>query len=95
MKKLLYLFLFLLIILVPGILNAQEFDCKVQVMSNQVQGTNKQIFRTLQSEIYEFFNNKKWTNNVFSPEERIDCNIMITITNEISVDEFKGKIQVQ
>ena len=74
---------------------SQEFDAKVQVMSQQIQGTNKQIYRTLQSEIYEFINNKKWTNHVFSPEEKIDCNIMITFTQEISVDEFKGKIQIQ
>lgn len=74
---------------------AQEFDCKIQVMSPQVQGTNKQIYRTMQSELYEFINNKKWTNNKFSPEEKIDCNIMITISEEVSVDEFKGKIQIQ
>ncbi|MEA3445874.1 MAG: DUF4835 family protein [Bacteroidota bacterium] len=74
---------------------AQEFDCKIQVQSQQIQGTNKQIFRTLQSELYEFVNNRKWTSHVFSPEEKIDCNIMITLTQEISVDEFKGKIQIQ
>ncbi len=74
---------------------AQEFDCKIQVMSQQIQGTNKQIFRTLQSELFEFINNRKWTSHVFSPEEKIDCNIMITLTEELSVDEFKGKIQVQ
>lgn len=76
-------------------LSAQELDCKIQVQSQQIQGTNKQIFRTLQSELYEFVNTKKWTNHVFSPEEKIDCNIMITLTDELSVDEFKGKIQIQ
>lgn len=95
MKKLLYILILLISIIIPATVSAQEFDCRVQVMSQQVQGTNKQIFRTLQSEIYEFVNNKKWTNNVFSAEEKINCNIMITITNEISVDEFKGKIQIQ
>jgi hypothetical protein len=76
-------------------LSAQELDCKIQVMSQQIQGTNKQIYRTLQSELFEFINNRKWTNHIFSPEEKIDCNIMITITDEISADEFKGKIQIQ
>ncbi|MBT3208251.1 MAG: DUF4835 family protein [Bacteroidetes bacterium] len=92
MKKI--AFIFLLNFLIVSIF-AQEFDCKVQVMSQQIQGTNKQIFRTLQSEIYEFMNNKKWTEHVFGISEKIDCNIMITLTEEISVDEFKGKIQIQ
>jgi hypothetical protein len=74
---------------------SQEFDCKIQVTSQQIQGTNKQIFQTLQKELYEFINNRRWTENVYSVEERIDCNIMISITEELSVDEFKGKIQVQ
>lgn len=74
---------------------AQEFDCKIQVSSQQIQGTNKQIFQTLQKELYEFINNRKWTDNIYSTEERIDCNIMLTITEELSVDEFKGKIQIQ
>ncbi len=75
--------------------HGQELDCKVQVTSQQIQGTNKQIFQTLQSELFEFINNTKWTNHIFGPEERIDCNLMITITDEISADEFKGRISIQ
>ncbi|MCX6258592.1 MAG: DUF4835 family protein [Bacteroidia bacterium] len=74
---------------------SQELDCKLQVMSQQIQGTNKQVFRTLQNELFEFMNNHKWTDNIFSNEERIDCNININITEELSVDEFKGTMQVQ
>ena len=40
-------------------------------------------------------NNHNWTDNIFGTEERIDCNIMINITEELSVDEFKGTMQVQ
>lgn len=99
MKKLTkYTFISLVVTFLIGMdlpVQAQELDCKIQVMSQQIQGTNKQIFRTLQSELFEFVNNRKWTNHVFSPEEKIECNIMITITQELSVDEFKGKIQIQ
>lgn len=91
----LILLLSLLLIAGQSKLWSQELDCKVQVTSQQIQGTNKQIFRTLQSELFEFINNTKWTNHVFGPEERIDCNLMITITDEISADEFKGRISIQ
>jgi len=32
---------------------------------------------------------------VFSYSERIDCNILINITNQLSADEFNGTIQIQ
>ena len=72
----------------------QELRCNIQVVSSQIQGTNKQVFQTLQTAIYEFMNNTAWTNHVFTNEERIDCNILINLQNH-SGDEFRGSIQVQ
>jgi hypothetical protein len=74
---------------------AQELKCNVQVVSQQIQGTNKQVFETLQNAIYEFMNNKAWTNNVFGTEERIECNLMFNIQEQLSADEFRGTLQVQ
>lgn len=74
---------------------AQELNCKVQVLSQQVQGTDKRIFTTLQTAIYEFMNNRKWTNDNFKNDEKIECSILINVTERPSVDEFKATIQVQ
>jgi hypothetical protein len=49
----------------------------------------------MQRYIYEFMNNTIWTNHVYSYAERIDCNIMINLTEQLSADEFRGTIQVQ
>jgi len=73
---------------------SQELRCNVQINSQQIQGTNKQVFQTLQTAIYEFMNNTAWTKHVYTNEERIDCNILINIQDH-SGDEFKGNIQVQ
>lgn len=81
--------------LIPLLSFAQELKCNVQIVSQQVQGTNKQVFETLQSEIYEFMNNRVWTNHVYSIEERIECNIMFNITEQLSADEFRGTLQIQ
>jgi len=40
-------------------------------------------------------NNHKWSDNIFTMDERIECNIFIQITEQISADEFKGTMQVQ
>jgi Cdc6-like AAA superfamily ATPase len=74
---------------------AQELKCNVQVVSQQIQGTNKQVFETLQNAIYEFMNNKAWTNHVFGTEERIECNLMFNITEQLSADEFKGTLDIK
>jgi len=92
MRKYIIVFFFLIS---PLLLSAQELRCNVQVVSQQIQGSNKQVFQTLQNAIYEFMNNKVWTDNVYTMEERIECNIMINITEQPSADEFKGTMSVQ
>ena len=76
-------------------LNAQDIKCDVSVTSPQVQQTDKTIFTTMQKAINEFVKNRKWTPYNFKPEERIECNMMINISERVSVNEFKGSIQIQ
>lgn len=83
------------ILLTPVFLNAQELRCNVQVVSQQVQGSNKQVFQTLQNAIYEFMNNRVWSDRVYTMEERIECNVMINITEQISATDFKGTLSIQ
>jgi len=92
MRKYIFVLFFLLGSL---LLNAQELRCNVQVISQQIQGTNKQVYQTLQNAIYEFMNNRVWTNHVYTMEERIECNLMFNITDQPSADEFKGTLTVQ
>ena len=88
-------FIIILIIISPSFLIAQELKCNVQIVTQQIQGTNKQVFQTLQNAIYEFMNNRVWTNHVFGPEERIECNMLFNITEQLSADEFRGTLQIQ
>ena len=74
---------------------AQELNCTVSVMSPQIQNTEKRIFETLQKDIREFMNSTKWTNDNFGLEERIECSILITVTEKIGNDKFKATMQVQ
>jgi len=91
----LFLPFLILLTLCCGEIDSQELNCNVQVSAQKIQGSNRQIFESMQRDIYEFMNNSVWTNNVFSYAERIDCNILITITDQFSADEFRGTIQVQ
>ncbi len=75
--------------------NSQELICNVSIVSNQIPGTNKQVFQTLQKAIYEFMNNRPWTSNVFENEERIECNMLFNLKEKIGTDEYKGTLQIQ
>lgn len=76
--------------------NAQELNCQVQVVSPSIQGTmEKQIFETLQKSVYEFVNNTKWTTDIYSLDERINCSMFINITEKLSSDVYKATIQIQ
>jgi len=84
-----------LIAVSSALVNGQELNCNVQIAAQKIQGSNRQVFESMQRDIYEFMNSTVWTNNVFSYAERIDCNMLITINEQLSADEFRGTIQIQ
>ncbi len=88
-------FTFLFFISITHFSFAQELNCQVQVVSPQIQGTNKRVFDVLKTAIVEFMNNRKWTNDTYKNNERIDCSILINITKQIAIDDFEATIQVQ
>ncbi len=73
---------------------AQELNCHVRINYAKAQTTNTQIFQQLQEDITKFMNNTRWTNYVFAPEERINCDILIIIDKFNGTDFFQGSIQV-
>lgn len=85
----------LLLVLLPGLIHAQELNCNIQISAQRIQGSNRQVFESMQRDLYQFMNNTVWTNHVFSYAERLDCNILINLTDQLSADEFKGTIQIQ
>lgn len=72
---------------------AQEFNVTVQVTSPQIEGTEKKIFETLQQDLYDFVNNRKWTNYQYKPEERIEGTMLITVSSR-SGEDFVAKMNV-
>jgi hypothetical protein len=73
---------------------SQELNCSVVVNAQQTGSENLTIFKTLEKQLTEFVNNTKWTNRTFAPQERINCSMVIIITN-YSGEAFQGTIQVQ
>jgi hypothetical protein len=93
--RLLKYYMLILLVFIPGIIKSQELNCNVQISAQRIQGSNREVFQSMQRDIYDFMNNTVWTNYVYSYAERIDCNILINLTDQMSADEFKGTIQIQ
>lgn len=73
---------------------AQELNCTVEVNTGSIEGTYKNTFDELKEKITEYFNDNKWTNTQFSPNEKIECRFFLTV-KEYADDKIKGDIQVQ
>ncbi|WP_296637905.1 DUF4835 family protein [Polaribacter sp.] len=91
MRKLLVLFTLLLF--ANGIIS-QELNCLVKINYEQIAGSNRQVFVTLENALSEFINKTKWTDRVVQTEERVDCamNVIITSRND---NTFNATLQVQ
>lgn len=73
---------------------AQELNCTVEVNSDQVQGTNKQIFNTLKEAISQYMNENHFSSAQYATNERIDCQLFFTI-KELNDQTLKGDLQIQ
>ncbi|MBC8046068.1 MAG: DUF4835 family protein [Fimbriimonadaceae bacterium] len=75
-------------------LYAQELNCGVTINTQQVKITDPKVFKTLETSIREFMNTRKWSDDNFKPEEKIDCQIVITIREENGSDKFKAQATI-
>ena len=87
--------IFCLLLILNTYSYCQEIICNVQINSSQIQTSDRKIFQTMQTAIYEFVNNTQWTNTIIQNQERIECTMLINIKEKVSSDEFKASIQIQ
>ena len=76
--------------------HAQELDAKVTVLANRVPSTvDHKIFQTLQGAIFNFLNNRKWSNESFQNNEKISCNFLINISSAGDNNTYQANLTVQ
>ncbi len=75
---------------------SQEIQARLTVMAGQISTkVNKNIFQTLQTSLSNFINNRKWTNDVFQPNEKIQCNFLLNVEQELGNNVYRGKLTIQ
>ncbi len=86
--------LLVMLVLCPLFMRAQELNCSVEVNTDKIAGTDKNVFTTLQSAISEYMNNTQWGNAQFLANERIECKLFLTV-NSYEGTTMKCDLQVQ
>jgi hypothetical protein len=76
-------------------LYAQELNCNVEINSDQVQGSNREVFTTLQQSIADYMNTTKWTDAQFYANEKIECKLFFTIKSYDESNVMTGDLQIQ
>ncbi len=85
-------FLFIFAIQVKG----DELICTATILDNQIQLSDKRIFRKLEQAITNFVNNTRWTTEKVEPNERIEINFQIILTQfDVNNSSYKGSCQIQ
>lgn len=74
---------------------SQDLNARITVNADQIQLSDKSIFKELERSMYEFLNNRKWTNDRVTNEERLNCTFVLIIEQYVAPDYFKGSLQIQ
>lgn len=76
---------------------SQEFNCKAIVIAEQVQGTDPQVFKTLEQALSDFVNTRKWTSETYQNKEKIECVFTLIVNKTIEGVEggFTGRLSIQ
>jgi len=92
-KKL--LFTIFLMIGALHLLHAQELAASIIIQSNKVDNqVDPKIFPQLQIQLKDFINQRKWSNEAFSSEEKIDCSFYITIESVVAPGVYDAKLSI-
>ncbi|HEY8971785.1 MAG TPA: DUF4835 family protein [Puia sp.] len=95
MRKKYFFFIVAIGMTLSGV-HAQELDAKVTVLANRVPSTvDHKIFQTLQGAIFNFLNNRKWSNESFQNNEKIACNFLINISSAGDNNTYQANLTVQ
>lgn len=74
----------------------QEIQARLTVIATKISTqVDKKVFQTLQSALTNFLNNRKWTGDAFQSNEKIQCNFLLNVDQEMGNNVYKAKLTVQ
>lgn len=83
-------------VMLAGFARSQEIQARLTVMTSKISTqVNKNVFQTLQTSLINFLNGRKWTKDTYQPNEKIQCNFLLNIDQELGNNLYRAKLTVQ
>ena len=70
------------------LLVGQELKFQVKVVAPVNLKADPAVYRQLEVDVQDFFNKTKWTDHEYTEVEKIEGNVQITVTEELSSSSF-------
>ncbi|MBL0882581.1 MAG: DUF4835 family protein [Chitinophagaceae bacterium] len=78
------------------VVKAQELQARVTVLSNRVTtNIDRKIFTTLQNQLTNLLNNRKWTTDSYKQNEKIECSFILNIESVVEPNIYKAALNIQ
>ena len=91
-----FIFVITAFLLLLNSVTSQELQARVSVVASRVNSSvDKKIFLTLQTELNNLLNNRKWTNDQFQQNEKIECSFILNIENVLETNVYKATLAIQ
>jgi hypothetical protein len=87
--------IYILLLILSYSASAQDLNARVKVISGKIKTTNTHIFQSLETAMKDFLNGRKWSTDNLLPQERVDCNFVLNLTNWDGSSSFSGELLVQ
>ncbi len=73
----------------------QELNCKVTINADQIQSTDRSVFKDMERAIALFMNTRKWSNDTYKNYERINCSIFLNFSKGTpSIGSYLASAQI-
>lgn len=72
----------------------QELNFKVTVNAEQIQTTDRAVFKDMERAFANFLNTRKWTNDSYKNHEKINCSLFLNISKMPSIGNFVANVQI-
>jgi hypothetical protein len=85
-----------LIVFASPALKAQELNAKVTIITTRITTqVDRRIFNTLQTQLINLLNNRKWTEDNFKQQEKIECNFILNLDKQVETNVFSASLIIQ
>lgn len=87
---------FSLLLFSATVSKSQELLARVSVLSNRIaSNVDQKTFQTLQTALNNFVSNRKWSNDNFTQDEKINCNFLLNLEPSSDANVYKASLTIQ